>query len=151
MYSIWALTTKSHNCDVRLYVTKHCRCQYKYEHCLISPELHVFRSRLNAECFQLGALCWANETTTSCKMWMYALTSGSRSCLAAWGDPTAHLSPSQSPSVAPSWSPSPLPQSNPPAHPRSTTEHSAKCFHLFHEGFIHLGSVERCRKQIELG
>lgn len=49
------------------------------------------------------------------------LTSGSHSCHAVWGGPTAHLSPSQSPSLAPSWSPSAPPQSTPPGRPRSAT------------------------------
>lgn len=50
------------------------------------------------------------------------LTSGSHSCLAVWGDPTGHLSPSQSPFSAPSWLPSTLLQSTPPAHPHSATK-----------------------------
>lgn len=49
------------------------------------------------------------------------LTSGSHSRRAVWGDPTARLSPSQSPSSAPSWSPSAPPRSTRPGRPRSAT------------------------------
>lgn len=64
------------------------------------------------------------------------LTSGSSSCLAVWGDPTAHLSPSQTPSSVPSWSPSTPPQSTPPAHPHSATKHHENAFITSHAYYL---------------
>lgn len=84
----------------------------------------------------LGDDSFWQEKKTTWRDVSVCLTSGSHSCLAVWGDPIGHLSPSQSRSLAPSWSPATPPQSTPPDHPHSATKYHEHNFITSHAYYL---------------